>query len=454
MLAVAVLAAGKGTRMKSTLPKVLQKLGGKTLLERVLTNCNRLNPDRSLIIVGHQADEVKESLTHIQDLEFVNQVPQNGTGHAVMQLEKSLTGFKGELLLLNGDVPLLNPETLERLVSTHKSLGANATLLTAKIKDPKGYGRVFTNKQNLVTEIIEDRDCTVTQKENNLINSGIYCFDWESLKKVLPSLNSNNNQGELYITDAISMLANSRHIEVDDPSEVNGINDHQQLSECETYLQERLRDHWMREGVKFIDPKSCTLSEFCQIGKDVVIEAQTHIRGRCQIGNHCEIGPNTLLENAIIGDRVKILFSVVRESTIKNDACIGPFSHVRPESIIGEKCRIGNFVEVKKSYIGSSSKVNHLSYIGDAKLGQLVNIGAGTITANYDGQNKHQTIIGDSTKTGSNSVLVAPIILGKNVTVGAGSTLTKNVPDNALAISRSGQLIKENWVKLHSNHQD
>ena len=444
MLAVAVLAAGKGTRMKSNLPKVLQPLAGATLVERVLASARNLSPERRLLIVGHQAERVEQQLSAVGGLEFVLQQPQNGTGHAVQQLLDPLANFEGELLVLNGDVPLLRAETIDQLVSTHRSSGAQVTLLTARLDDPTGYGRVFADEQGAVSSIIEHRDCSEEQRRNNLTNAGIYCFNWTALAEVLPKLSTDNDQGELYLTDTVAMLTKAMHVEVADPDEVNGINNRQQLAQCETMLQERLRHHWMAEGVTFVDPASCTLSEGCQFGRDVVIEPQTHLRGRCQIGDESRLGPGSLIEDAELGRGVSVVMSVVREATVGDGVCIGPFAHLRPAAVIGNNCRIGNFVEVKKSTVGEASKVNHLSYIGDAELGASVNVGAGTITANYDGVNKHRTVIGDGSKTGANSVLVAPIQLGKKVTVAAGSTLTKNVPDGALALGRAKQLIKEN----------
>ena len=446
MLAVAVLAAGKGTRMKSNLPKVLQPLAGATLVERVLASARNLRPERRLLIVGHQAERVEQQLSAVGGLEFVLQQPQNGTGHAVQQLLDPLANFEGELLVLNGDVPLLRAETIDQLVSTHRSSGAQVTLLTARLDDPTGYGRVFADEQGAVSSIIEHRDCSEEQRRNNLTNAGIYCFNWTALAEVLPKLSTDNDQGELYLTDTVAMLTKAMHVEVADPDEVNGINNRQQLAQCETMLQERLRHHWMAEGVTFVDPASCTLSEGCQFGRDVVIEPQTHVRGRCQIGDESRLGPGSLIEDAELGRGVTVVMSVVREATVGDGVCIGPFAHLRPAAVIGNNCRIGNFVEVKKSTVGEASKVNHLSYIGDAELGASVNVGAGTITANYDGVNKHRTVIGDGSKTGANSVLVAPIQLGKKVTVAAGSTLTKNVPDGALALGRAKQLIKENWA--------
>jgi bifunctional UDP-N-acetylglucosamine pyrophosphorylase/glucosamine-1-phosphate N-acetyltransferase len=445
MLAVAVLAAGKGTRMKSALPKVLQPLAGATLVERVLASARTLEPERRLLIVGHQAERVEKQLSPIGGLEFVLQQPQNGTGHAVQQLLPVLQGFTGELLVLNGDVPLLRAETIESLVTGHRESGADVTLLTARLSDPTGYGRVFTDSEGKVSGIIEHRDCTEEQRRNNLTNAGIYCFNWQALEAVLPQLSSDNDQGELYLTDTVAMLPRAMHREVADPDEVNGINNRRQLAQCEAVLQQRLREHWMDEGVTFTDPESCTLSEDCRFGRDVVIEPQTHFRGRCVIGDNCRIGPGSLIEDASLGANVSVVHSVIREANVGDDVAIGPFAHLRPAADVGDGCRIGNFVEVKKSQIGAGSKVNHLSYIGDASLGANVNVGAGTITANYDGVRKHRTVIGDGSKTGANSVLVAPVSLGKKVTVAAGSTITKDVSDGALAIGRSRQMNKEGW---------
>ena len=444
-LAVAVLAAGKGTRMKSALPKVLQPLAGATLVDRVLASARNLQPDRRLLIVGHQAERVEQQLGAVEGLEFVLQQPQNGTGHAVQQLLPALEGFSGELLVLNGDVPLLRAETIDELVSTHRSSGADVTLLTARLADPTGYGRVFADASGQVSGIIEHRDCSEDQRSNNLTNAGIYCFNWEKLAATLPQLSTDNDQGELYLTDTVAMLDRAMHVEVADPDEVNGINNRKQLAQCEAVLQERLRDHWMNEGVTFVDPTSCTLSEHCSFGRDVVIEPQTHLRGTCSLGDGCRIGPGSVLEDAKVGNNVTVMLSVVRSAEIGDDVAIGPYAHLRPGADIGDACKIGNFVEVKKSRLNPGSKVNHLSYIGDAQLGAGVNVGAGTITANYDGINKHQTVIGDGSKTGANSVLVAPVTIGTNVTIGAGSTITKNVPNNALAIGRGKQFIKENW---------
>jgi bifunctional UDP-N-acetylglucosamine pyrophosphorylase/glucosamine-1-phosphate N-acetyltransferase len=446
MLAVAVLAAGKGTRMKSDLPKVLQPLAGATLVERVLASCEHLQPDRRLLIVGHQAERVEQALGCHSDLEFVLQQPQHGTGHAVQQLLEPLRDFRGDLLVLNGDVPLLRPDTLAALLQQHRSSGAAVTLLTARLADPSGYGRVFASSDGQVSAIVEHRDCNDEQRRNALTNAGIYCFNWEQLAAVLPKLTTDNDQGELYLTDTVAMLNPAMHREVDDADEITGINDRLQLSQCEAVLQERLRRHWMAEGVTFVDPASCTLSEGTRFGRDVVVEPQCHFRGSSSIGDGCRIGPGCLMEDSQLGANVSLLHSVLRQARVADGCSIGPFAQLRPGTEVGEQCHIGNFVEVKNSSLASGVKVNHLSYIGDADLGPGVNVGAGTITANYDGVRKHRTVVGAGSKTGANSVLVAPLRLGSNVTVGAGSTITKDVPDGALALGRARQLVKENWT--------
>jgi len=442
MLAIAILAAGKGTRMKSKLPKVLHHLAGKSLINRVLSSTRGLKPDRSLIVVGHQADLVEDSLKNHQDLEFVLQQPQNGTGHAIQQLSPRLKGFNGELLVLNGDVPLIKEETLSALLKFHKKSNASVTFLSASLNSPTGYGRVFTNQSGLVNKIIEESDCSNEQRKNKLINAGIYCFNWQQLLDVLSSISNKNSQNEIYLTDTISLLKRAFHFEVDNPFEIKGINDRFQLSECEHYIQEKLKSLWMKKGVSFVDPTSCSISEESKFGTDVIIEPQTHLRGKCTIGNECHLGPSTTIINSTLADNVLATHSFINEASIGNNSSIGPFTHIRPESKISKNSRIGNFVEIKKSTVGEGTKINHLSYIGDSTLGENINIGAGTITANFDGKNKHRTIINDYSKTGANSVLVAPINVGSNVTIGAGSTISKNIPDNSLVVERSKVLIK------------
>jgi len=446
MLAIAILAAGKGTRMKSALPKVLQPLAGATLVERVLKNAEALRPERRILIVGHQAERVREALSGHADLEYVLQEPQNGTGHAVQQLLAPLEGFHGDLLVLNGDVPLLRPQTLTDLLARHRGSGAGVTVLTARLSDPTGYGRVFTDAEGRITEIVEHRDCDASQRAHALTNAGIYCFHWPRLAQVLPHLTSDNDQGELYLTDTVALLQPALQLEVLDSEEINGINDRVQLAHCEAVLQDRLRRHWMAEGVTFTDPASCTLSDGTRFGRDVVVEPQCHFRGETVIGEGCRIGPGCLIENSAIGDAVELIHAVVRESRVANGCTVGPFAQLRGGAVLEADCRIGNFVEVKNSHLEAGVKANHLTYLGDADVGAKVNIGAGTITANYDGVRKHRTRIGAGSKTGANSVLVAPITLGEGVTVAAGSTLTESVPAGSLALGRARQVVKSDWL--------
>jgi bifunctional UDP-N-acetylglucosamine pyrophosphorylase / glucosamine-1-phosphate N-acetyltransferase len=445
MVAIAILAAGKGTRMKSDLPKVLHSLGGRTLVEQVLLGCVDLQPERQLAIVGYQGDQVRTALAKWPNIEFVEQTQQLGTGHAVQQLLPHLQDFTGDLLVLNGDVPLLRPSTLQNLLKTHQQHKNAATILTAQIPDPKGYGRVFCDDQMLLKEIIEDRDCTVAQRQNNRVNAGIYCFNWPQLKEVLPKLQSNNDQQEYYITDAVNFLSPVMVVDAADHQEILGINDRLQLSEAYDILQTRIKNQWMTAGVTLIDPASITIDDSVEIGSNAIIEPQTHLRGNTKIGVGSRIGPGSLIENSSIGDNSTILYSVIADSQIGSGVKIGPYAHMRQRVVVGDGCRVGNFVELKKTTLGKETNVAHLSYLGDTVTGQRVNIGAGTITANYDGVNKHQTSIGDNSKTGSNSVLVAPLTIGENVTIAAGSTITEDVESDALAIARARQVVKPGW---------
>ncbi len=448
MLAVAILAAGRGTRMKSDLPKVLHCLGSRSLVERVLDGADEINPVRRLVIVGYRAELVKEAMTkqgRYAGIEFVEQPEQLGTGPAIQQLLSPLKGFEGNLLVLNGDVPLLQPATLQRLLKTHQEHNNAATILTAQVPDPKGYGRVFCSDNNILTEIVEDRDCSPTQRQNRRVNAGIYCFRWQDLEAVLPNLTSNNSQQEYYITDAVNYLNPVMTVDVDDYQEILGINDRKQLATAYSILQTRIKDDWMARGVTLIDPGSITIEDTVHLEADVVIEPQTHLRGKTVIQTKSRIGPGSLIENSHIGENVTVLFSVVTDSIVKSDSRIGPYAHLRGHAEVGAGCRIGNFVELKNSILGDRTNASHLSYLGDATIGVQVNIGGGTITANYDGVKKHRTMIGDRSKTGVNNALVAPLTIGENVTIAAGSTISEDVPNDCLAIARSRQVIKQGW---------
>ena len=445
MVAVAILAAGRGTRMKSDLPKVCHTLGSVSLVERVLKSCLSLTPSRLLVIVGYQSERIKKSLEAYSNVEFVEQTEQLGTGHAVQQLLPQLEGFTGELLILNGDVPLLRSSTIQQLLETHKTHQNAATLLTAHLPNPQGYGRVFCDEQNLLKQIVEDRDCTPDQKQNPRINAGIYCFNWPQLAKALPKLEANNDQQEYYLTDVVNFLEPVMAVDVEDYQEISGINDRKQLACAYEILQSRVKDAWMERGVTLVDPASITIDDTVELQPDVTIEPQTHLRGKTQIGSGSRIGPGSLIENSQLGENVTVLYSVVSDSVVKDGTRIGPYAHLRGHVEVGESCRVGNFVELKNTTLGDRTNVAHLSYLGDAQLGNKVNIGAGTITANYDGVKKHRTQIGDRTKTGSNSVLVAPITLGQDVTIAAGSTVTEDVPDDCLVLARTRQVVKPGW---------
>ncbi|MGQ9873211.1 bifunctional UDP-N-acetylglucosamine diphosphorylase/glucosamine-1-phosphate N-acetyltransferase GlmU [Leptodesmis sp.] len=451
MVAVAILAAGRGTRMKSDLPKVLHQLGGRSLVEWVLNSVQGLQPIRRLVIVGYRRELVIEALNQKADgsllppLEFVEQPEQLGTGHAAQQLLPYLDGFDGDLLVLNGDVPLLRPETLQSLLRTHQENQNAATLLAAHLPNPKGYGRVFCNGQNILQQIVEDRDCTPAQKQNRRINAGVYCFRWVELARILPKLTAENDQQEYYLTEAVNYMEPVMVVDVEDYQEILGINDRKQLAEAYSILQDRIKENWMKQGVTLVDPNSITIDDTVQLAADVVIEPQTHLRGHTRIEAGSRIGPGSLIENSQISQNVTVLYSVVTGSTIAENSRIGPYSHLRGHVEVGSACRIGNFVELKNTKLGDRTNVAHLSYLGDTTAGNQVNIGAGTITANYDGVKKHQTKIGDRTKTGSNSVLVAPLTIGEDVTIAAGSTVTEDVPNDALVIARPHQVVKPGW---------
>jgi bifunctional UDP-N-acetylglucosamine pyrophosphorylase / glucosamine-1-phosphate N-acetyltransferase len=449
MVAIAVLAAGRGTRMKSNLPKVLHRLGGRSLLEWALESATGINPTRQIVIVGYRGDWVRESLAQRAGIEFVDQIDQLGTGHAVQQVMPLLQRFDDHLLVLNGDVPLLRPQTLKLLLDTHVQHGNAATLLTAQIPDPKGYGRVLCDGNQILKQIIEDRDCTPAQRQNRRINAGVYCFHWPRLAQVLPQLEANNDQQEYYLTDAVNFLSPVMVVDVEDYQEILGVNDRKQLAQAYTILQDRIKDHWMAAGVTLIDPASITIEPTVELQPDVVIEPQTHLRGKTVIQSGSRIGPMSLIENSQIEQDVTVFCSVIRESCIRSGTTVGPYAHLRGSVEVGSGCRIGNFVELKNTTLGKNTNVAHLSYLGDTSAGNQVNIGGGTITANYDGIQKHRTQIGDRSKTGVNNSLVAPLRIEADVTIAAGSTITENVPADSLVIARARQVVKPGW-RLHS----
>ena len=446
MLAIAILAAGKGTRMVSNLPKVLHKLSGETLLNRIINTSKKLNPDKIFVVIGHKSDLVKESLLKDNNVEIVLQEPQLGTGHAVQVLSKEINDFKGNLLILNGDVPLIRAKSLKELLKLHSSRDADVSIITTEKENPFGYGRVF-KKDNFIEKIIEEKDCSLHEKQNKLINAGIYCFNWEKLSKIINELKTDNKQKEFYITDTISLLDKAISYEILDEEEIQGVNNRVNLAKCEKILQRRIKTKHMLNGVTFINPESSSVSEESEIGIDVIIEANSHIRGASKVSDNCVIGPNTFLENTSIKKNSNIVNTTIFNSKIMENVNIGPYSHIRPGTNIASNSKVGNFVEIKNSHISQSVKINHLSYVGDSNIGKFTNVGAGTITANYDGIKKNITNIGEYCSIGSNSVLIAPITLGDSVTIGAGSVINKTVKSNSLAISRVKQLNIDNWKK-------
>jgi bifunctional UDP-N-acetylglucosamine pyrophosphorylase / glucosamine-1-phosphate N-acetyltransferase len=447
MLAVAILAAGKGTRMKSDLPKVLQELGGRSLVRWVLGTAKTLKPERSLVIVGYGASHVQAALAEEVGVEFVLQSEQLGTGHAIQQLLSPLQDFSGELVVLTGDTPLLRAETLVDLVNFHRDRQASATVLTAILPDPTGYGRVFCDQNHKIEYIIEHRDCTQAQRQNRRASAGVYCFNWQELAVALPKLTTNNDQKEYYLTEVFNYLNSVYAFDVQDYEESFGINDRLQLAHAYAVLQSRIKHKWMRQGVTMLLPESITIDDTVELAPNVIIEPQTHLRGNTKIGAGTRLGPGSLIEDSQIGEDAQVIYSTISSSQLGDRCRVGPYAHIRGQSVIANDCRLGNFVELKNAHLGEKTNAAHLSYLGDARIGEKVNIGAGTVTANFDGWQKHPTLIGDRAKTGSNSVLVAPITIGENANVAAGSVITEDVPSDALAIARASQITKTDYYQ-------
>jgi bifunctional UDP-N-acetylglucosamine pyrophosphorylase / glucosamine-1-phosphate N-acetyltransferase len=443
-----VLAAGQGTRMKSKLYKVLHPVCGKSMVEHVIDNINTLNTNRIVTVVGHGAEMVKETLG--DKSEYVLQAEQLGTAHAIQQAEQLLGGLEGTTLVVCGDTPLIRPETMQALFEHHQKTNAKATILTAMADDPTGYGRILRDENGQVSQIVEQKDASSEQRLVKEINTGTYCFDNKSLFETLKLVKNDNVQGEYYLPDVIEILQKQGEIVsayvTSNFDETLGVNDRFALSQAEELMRARINEKHMRNGVTIINPSSTHISSDAIIGSDTIIKPGTIIEGQTVIGEDCVIGPSSHIVNTTIGDRTTIHSSVLIDSNVGNDTAVGPFAHLRPESSLGDKVKIGNFVEVKKSSLGNNSKVSHLSYIGDAEVGQNVNIGCGTITVNYDGKNKFKTIIEDDVFVGCNSNLVAPVILKEGSYVAAGSTITKEVPSEALAIARARQENKLDYV--------
>ena len=450
-LHVVILAAGKGTRMKSELPKVLHPISGAALIDRVLDAAEQLQPASITLVVGHAAAKVKDHLRSRPSVQFVTQEPQLGTGHALLQTAPILRGKQGTLVLLSGDVPLLTSRTLKGLIETHVEAQAAATVLTAEMDRPYGYGRIVRNNGR-ITRIVEERDATPAQREIREINSGIYAFDLEPLFEALESINSENAQGEYYLPDLVGIYRKRKRpvatFTVPQAIEIRGINSRTELAEVSKMVRQQKNEELMAAGVTIVDPATTYIDSDVEVGADTVIHPCVFLEQGTRVGVACEIHAGSRIVNSTIGDRVLVRnHSIVTDSTVASGATIGPFAHLRPGADVRENAHVGNFVELKKTTLGAGSKANHLAYLGDSTIGSNVNVGAGTITCNYDGTAKHQTTIEDGVFVGSNSTLVAPLTIGRGAYIAAGSAVTDDVPAGALGIGRGRQENKPDWVE-------
>jgi len=453
-----ILAAGKGRRLRSSLPKVLHLLAGKPLIDYVLESACPLKPTATLIVVGHEAETVKTHLA-TRSLSFIDQVPQRGTGHAVQLAAQLLGRYHGSVLILSGDVPLISPSTLRSLIAVHQENRDSVTLLSTLLENPTGYGRVIRDSQGRVEKIVEEKDASAEEKRVREINTGIYCFEIVDLCEVVGQLSSNNSQGEYYLTDCVGLLKQKNKVVgamvCKDPAEVMGVNTRLDLARLERIVRDRKLRQLMLEGVTIIDPDSTFVAPDVQVGRDTILYPNVFLEQGSTIGSGCKIYPNVRISRSVLEDNVLVLdSSVISESHVHAHAQIGPFAHLRPHSKIGKRARIGNFVEIKQSEIGEGSKASHLSYLGDARIGREVNIGAGTITCNYDGISKHQTVIEDRVFVGSDSQLIAPVTVHEGAFIAAGSSIDQEVPPGSLAIARSRQVIKENWSKRRARRKE
>jgi bifunctional UDP-N-acetylglucosamine pyrophosphorylase/glucosamine-1-phosphate N-acetyltransferase len=448
---VVILAAGKGTRMKSADPKVLHPAGGLQLIEHVLRAAETLQPATTVVVVGHMAERVEQSVRKRLGLRFALQQPQLGTGHALLQAEPHLAGKSGTVVLLSGDVPLLRAATLQSLLATHEARAAAATVLTARVRGPHEYGRIV-RENGRIAAIVEHKDATVEQRRIDEINSGIYAFALEPLFGALRSIGAANAQGEYYLPDLVGIYRGQgltvETVLSDDSQEILGVNSRKELADVTAILKATRNDELMAAGVSIVDPASAWIGPDVTIGADTVIHPNVYLEGHTRIGSNCEIHAGVRIVDSIVDDGVVINnYCVITESRVATGARIGPFAHIRPQSEIGEGAHVGNFTELKKTSMGKGSKANHLSYLGDAVIGERVNVGAGTITCNYDGTHKHPTVIEDGAFIGSDTQLVAPVRVGKGAYVAAGSSIVEDVPAGALGIARGKQVNKDGWVE-------
>jgi bifunctional UDP-N-acetylglucosamine pyrophosphorylase/glucosamine-1-phosphate N-acetyltransferase len=447
---VVVLAAGKGTRMKSAWPKVLHRVAGQPLIAHVLATASALSPTTTTVVIGHQSETLAVALAGYHGLTFVVQEPQLGTGHALMTSEAALAGQTGTLILLSGDVPLLTATTLNMLVDHHRTTGASATVVTAIVDVPHGYGRIVRSGER-IARIVEEKDATPAERQIREINSGIYAFALDGLFDAVRSIGADNAQHEYYLPDLVGIYRERGSIvetvTVSNPDEIRGINSRLELAAVSRIVRDQKTAELMAAGVTIEDPATAYVDAGVTIGADTILHPAVSIEGSTTIGERCEIHSGARIVDSRIGDRVTILnHCVITNSVIADDASVGPFAHLRAEADIRAKAKVGNFVELKKAVLGAGSKANHLAYLGDATIGARVNIGAGTITCNYDGVKKNPTVIEDGAFIGSDSQLIAPVTIGAGAYVGSGSTIRKDVPAGALAVSAGQQRTIENWV--------
>ena len=456
-LAAVILAAGQGTRMKSDLPKVLHPVVGMPMLSHVVQTARALDAAPIVSVIGHAADLVRTSLES-ERLTFALQEEQLGTGHALQCAEAALKGFAGDLLLLCGDVPLLRDATLRALLEHHRESSAGITILTAQMTDPTGYGRIIRGP-NGVERIVEEKDASSEERLVNEINTGIYLFRAPQVFAFLQQLDNRNAQGEYYLTDIVAAARQAGErveaLSAGEAKEAMGINDRVQLAKAGEIMRQRISETHQRAGVSLLDPKTTYIDPEVRIGCDTTIHPGVHLRGKTTIGSNCEIEPGVIVTDCTIGDRVHLKPGSVLSESVVGDVCaVGPMAHLRPGTVLIGNNKIGNFVETKKAIIGEKSQASHLTYLGDATLGKNVNIGCGTITCNYDGVNKHQTVIEDDVFVGSDTQFVAPVTIGRGSLIGAGSTITQDVPADALALSRTEQKNIEGWAKRNRQKRD
>ena len=442
-----ILAAGQGTRIKSSLPKVLHKVCGKEMVNHVIDTMRKAKIDDINVIIGKGAELVKER-TASRNISYSLQEEQLGTGHAVKCAIDFLKGKKGVVGVFAGDAPLIKPETIEKLFETHNENKNHATLLSSIVEDPTGYGRIVRDGEE-VLKIVEHKDCTEEELKINEMNAAIYCFDIESLLSSLEKLSNDNKQGEYYLTDVIGILKDEGKkvgaLSID-YEETIGVNSRVQLAEEETILRNRINKKHMENGVTLIDPNSTYIGDDVEIGRDTVIYPGNVIEGNSKIGENVVLYPNSRISNSIISNNVEIQSSVIIDSKIGEGTTVGPFAYIRPDSVIGNNARIGDFVEIKKSNIGNNTKVSHLTYIGDANVGENCNFGCGTVVVNYDGKKKHTTTIGNNSFIGCNTNLVSPVTVEDNTYIAAGSTIVNDVKEGELAVARARQRNIKGWV--------